>query len=303
MLAIDIQRSNEYAYCKQHHDKYMLQALRTDPALIEKVDHGVLLANEWLNKTYYDTKQARLDQLKQLDMRELIEKIFSQIAYYINSTTFVTVVAQISGYVGFSDRKEAILTMGELLAVLSETNAFDINKASRYASLMLQSRLVLPPALLTALDRGMYPLPMVVEPKNLSSNYQSPYLTFNEGAVLGKQNNHDGDLSLDVLNTQNQTALCLNTAFLEAVEEVPNAPFEVAEQQQLWEQFKLQSQLAYQTMIQQGNHFYLTHRPDKRGRIYAQGYHITTQGSAYKKASIELKHQETVQGVPHDCIK
>ena len=51
-------------------------------------------------------------------------------------------------------------------------------------------------------------------------------------------------------------------------------------------------------MVQCGNKFYLNHKVDKRGRIYCSGYHITTQGTAFKKASIELAHEEIVTGTP-----
>ena len=51
-------------------------------------------------------------------------------------------------------------------------------------------------------------------------------------------------------------------------------------------------------MVSQGNRFYLTHKVDKRGRIYAQGYHITTQGTAFKKAMIELAEPEFIEGAP-----
>ena len=34
---------------------------------------------------------------------------------------------------------------------------------------------------------------------------------------------------------------------------------------------------------------YITNKWDKRGRMYAQGYHITTQGSEYKKCMVDLE--------------
>ena len=40
--------------------------------------------------------------------------------------------------------------------------------------------------------------------------------------------------------------------------------------------------------------FWLTHKYDKRGRIYDVGYFINPQGNDYHKASIELAHKEVV---------
>ena len=43
---------------------------------------------------------------------------------------------------------------------------------------------------------------------------------------------------------------------------------------------------------QEGSEFYLTHKYDKRGRTYCQGYHVTYQGAPWNKAVIEFADQE-----------
>ena len=43
-----------------------------------------------------------------------------------------------------------------------------------------------------------------------------------------------------------------------------------------------------------GNDIYLTHKYDKRGRIYCQGYFISYQGTDWNKAVIELSNKEIV---------
>ena len=62
--------------------------------------------------------------------------------------------------------------------------------------------------------------------------------------------------------------------------------------------FKEQSYCFYTLMATQGNRFYFTHKVDKRGRIYSHGYHINPQGSAFKKAMLELSEPELIEGVP-----
>ena len=47
-----------------------------------------------------------------------------------------------------------------------------------------------------------------------------------------------------------------------------------------------------------GNKFYFTHKVDKRGRLYCQGYHINYQSASYKKAMIELANKEIIDGIP-----
>lgn len=39
---------------------------------------------------------------------------------------------------------------------------------------------------------------------------------------------------------------------------------------------------------------YLTHRYDRRGRVYASGYHVNTQGDDYRKAVLTLANKEVL---------
>ena len=96
----------------------------------------------------------------------------------------------------------------------------------------------------------------------------------------------------------NKVALRLDTDFLSTVEEEPTFDLDTQDKEEGWAHFKKQSTYFYHMMATQGNRFYLTHKVDKRGRIYSHGYHINTQGSAFKKAMLELADAELIQGVP-----
>ena len=50
-------------------------------------------------------------------------------------------------------------------------------------------------------------------------------------------------------------------------------------------------------MLYHGNKFWLQNKVDKRGRIYTSGYHISPQGSSFKKAMINLANKEIVTGL------
>jgi hypothetical protein len=213
-------------------------------------------------------------------------------------TLITSACAQISGRLGFDDKRDAILTCSELLAVLCEADAFDITKASREASLMVVSKVPLGQELIEFVQNSAYLPPMVCTPLQLENNYSSGYLSHKESLILGPGNHHDGDICLDVLNTMNQVALKLDLEFLTSMEEEPKDALDTAEKRDLWQAFKAKSYEMYLHMANLGNHFYLTNRVDKRGRAYAQGYHITTQGAPFKKAMIELANEEVVEGVP-----
>lgn len=321
MLQVIRQEAIEKKYSRKHIDQYIRDSILGNPGMVAKVTIGVQLIEDYKAKTYYDSKNARIEQLEGLDVEALVLDIFVGIAYCQREELFTSVTAQLASRLKFSDKADAIKTVAELTAVLCGTDAFDINKASSNASLMIQSQIPLEDKLVEYINNSRYLPPMVCKPLELTSNYSSGYLTHTDSLILRGYNHHNGDICLDVLNTVNGVALRLDTDFVGSVEEDPNQTFTadraidaaaekgkyisqaealeiVAKQIENWKQFKGQSYEFYLLMATQGNEFYLTHKVDKRGRIYCAGFHLSTQGSAHKKACLELAKQELVDGMP-----
>lgn len=298
MLQIQRQINIEEQYNRKHIDKRIREEIEANPDMQAKIDQGIQLVTEYMGKDYYESKNARIAQLQGLDLRTLVTEIFVGIAYCQTEELFTSVTAMMAGRLRFSDKLDAIKTIAELLAVLCLTDAFDILKADKSASLMVVSRIPLSADTLRFIENSQYLPPMVCKPLELENNYSSGYLTHNDSLILGTGNHHDGDLCLDVLNKLNQIPLRLDTDFLSTVEEDPTFVADTPEKAQQWENFKRQSYEFYLLIAQYGNRFHLTHKVDKRGRIYACGYHISTQGTAFKKSMVELAKQEVVEGVP-----
>jgi hypothetical protein len=289
----------EQRYSRKHIDGYIREAINVNPVMQSKIDHGIALLTEWMNGTYYESKNKRLAQLKGLDLRTLVTDIFVGVAYFQREELFTSVTAQMASRLRFSDKTEAITTVAEIMAVLCYTDAYDINKAHRMASLMVQSKIPLSTELIDFIDNSEYLPPMVCEPLPLKTNYDSGYLTHNDSVLLGTGNHHDQDVCLDVLNIMNSVPLKLATDFLSTVEEDPTFELDTRDKQEQWYRFKKQSYQFYTLMTSNGNRLWLTHKYDKRGRAYAQGYHISSQGSAFKKSSLEFADEEIVTGVPN----
>lgn len=298
MRHIVLQEENESRYNRKHIDGYIREALKNSPDMQAKILQGIELIEAYKAGQYYTSKMVRIAQLKGLDVRELITDIFVGVAYFQREELFTSVTAQMAGRLRFSDKTEAITTVAEIMAVLCQTDAYDICKANRMASLMVISRIPLDEQLITFIEESQYLPPMVCEPLELMNNFSSGYLSHNDSLILGSGNHHDGDICLDVLNLINKVALQLDTQFLSSVEEEPTFDLDTPEKIAQWNRFKKQSYQFYSLIANQGNQFYLTNKVDKRGRIYAQGYHISTQGTAFKKAAIELTHEEIIEGVP-----
>lgn len=318
---IEAQESIERRYSRKHIDGYIRDFINSDPEMQAKVEQGVALIQEYRSKDYYPSKNARIQQLKPLNIPDLVLNIFVGIAYCLKEELFTSVTAQLASRLKFSDKTDAITTVAELVAVLCQTDAFDINKASKGASLVVKSLIPLEPWLVRYIENSRYLPPMVCEPREVENNYSSGYLTHNDSLILGSGNHHDGDLCLDVINTLNRIQLRLDTQFLSTVEEDPSTEFtiewakdkaaekgnyisnaqakiQVEKALENWHRFKKHGYELYTLLVKTGNCLHLTHKVDKRGRIYAQGFHITSQGSAFKKASLELYKEELVTGVP-----
>lgn len=296
--SIVLQELNEKRFNRKHIDAKIRKEIEDNPVMQRKLKDGVEMVKDFLAGKYYDSKMKRLAQLQGMDVQALVMDIFVGIAYVQRPELFTAVSAQMAARLKFSDRTEAITTVAELMAVLCNTDAFDIDKAHKMASLMVVSCIPLSDTLLEFIENSQYLPPMVCTPLPLTHNYSSGNLTHNDSLILGSGNHHDGDLCLDTLNTQNNVALQLDTQFLSKVEEEPTYELDTQDKIDQWHRFKRQSYFFYSLLAEQGNRFYLTHKVDKRGRSYACGYHINTQGAAFKKAMLELANEEVVEGVP-----
>lgn len=314
MEPYDLQTSNEHRFGRKHIDKSIRRETNASAVIAHKVIHGTALIRAWLAKDHYPEKTKRLEQIQGLDIPELVSELFVGIAYVQTPELFTSISAQLANRLNLTDKREGIQTVAEILAVLCETDAFDIFKLGRNTSLMLQSRMVLSKQLMTFIEESICLPPMVCEPDILTNNRQSGYLTHNESVILKRHNHHDDEVGLDVINLQNQVPLALNERLIRAFEEPEPVSLHTLENAQLlsafdqqtlldakeadWTFFKEQSLAIYALMVGQGNRFWLTHKVDKRGRLYATGYHINTQGTKFKKAIVELANKETVHGMP-----
>lgn len=300
MLPRDMQMANEYRFAKAHIDGYIRKFLAGEQDVQEALEQGVELITDWMSQEYsYESKNVRLQQIQNMDVRSLVTEVFVASCYAQRPELFISFTSKLAGVLKFSDRADSIQTIAEIVAVLSDTGMYRITKEHKYASLMVVSNVTLEHELEKFVEGTKYLPPMLVPPEPLVSNRQAMNLTTGpESVILGSNNHHEEDVCLDVINQSNEVALSLNLEFLCKVEESTHKPFENQDQQSDWERMRNESHEMYKLMASQGNKFYLKHKYDKRLRKYACGYHITTQGSPYKKAMVELHHKEAVSGVP-----
>jgi hypothetical protein len=152
------------------------------------------------------------------------------------------------------------------------------------------------------IDRYQFPLPMVVPPRPVTDNRDTGYIT-TRGSILLRKNHHDEDVCLDHINRVNATKFAIDIDTANMIQNSwrnldqpkPNEPeSEFRKRVKAFEKYDRSSRQVMQLLLSEGNELYLTHKYDKRGRVYCQGYHVNYQGAPWNKAVIELADKEIV---------
>lgn len=156
------------------------------------------------------------------------------------------------------------------------------------------------------LDRFQFPLPMVVPPKEVTTNRQTGYLT-TKGSVILRDNHHDDDVCLDHLNRMNSVRFTINETTARMVKnrwrnlDKPKdgeTQEDFMKRRKAFEKYDRTAKDVIALLTSETDHIHLTHRYDKRGRIYCMGYHVTYQGTPWNKSVIEFADKELVA----DCL-
>lgn len=157
------------------------------------------------------------------------------------------------------------------------------------------------------LDTLQYKLPMIVKPliTNLKGNNKgsgylikgSDSLILNnyhtediDSTVLDRFNSIPFTINIDLMKTIRNSWKCMKQSSID-IEEDSNIHPDTIDNFNRYEKGVFKSSAI---LINHGNKFYLTHKYDKRGRIYSCGYHINYQSNSYAKAQLEFANKELI---------
>lgn len=311
---IDLQKQIEADYSRKGIKAAVLEYMASVPEVAVRINQGKQLIQVWCeSESAYPSKQTRKDHISQMDLEELVTDVFVRVASLTTETTLNNLASQLAPIMGFDDTRVGIQAMAEIIAILCDTNFYNLVKYHINSSIYVKSNFALPDELIEYIERACYLPPMVTKPKTLRGNRDSGYLTVKGDSLLlgGSHNHHNDPIALDVLNIMNRYQLCLNEYMLDNVVEEPTHDLDtvedahllteielmkaISQQKKNWEKHINQSQFFYKLIRDVGNKMYITNKYDKRGRIYACGHHITPQGTSYKKAIVDLYHKQAVQ--------
>ena len=261
-----------------------------------EIDSLTTSLREYISQSYWDSKNERLQAINK-DLTKVILNILTQTVLIASDyVPLLSICSSVSFGLG---RYHDIQTCADVLWLINQTDLIliDIVNDTRY----IQSNMELPDELVNRLTLMCVLPPMLVKPRTLRHNKSCGYLTINKDSlILGdKENYHDECISLDVLNTLNSQALCLDLDICYKFQKEFKSEFdkdtdEYLNQRKTYERAKEQFEFFRDKIQDHTIHF--THKVDKRGRVYSQGYTFNFQGSSYEKACINLKTKEFVEG-------
>lgn len=153
------------------------------------------------------------------------------------------------------------------------------------------------------IDQFQYPLPMIEQPQTVTNNKQSGYRTI-KGSLILRNNHHEKDICLDHINRVNSVALSVNADVVAFVKnkwkkldkrDEGESLQDFEKRKRAFAKYDRVSRDVLQALMALGNGFWLTHKYDKRGRTYSQGYHSNYQGNDWNKACIQFAQGEVLQ--------
>ena len=271
-------------------DEFYVQQVINEGGGMPEIQESMDSIKKYLTCCYYKSKDIRLDEWRPDDgeLYELVLGVFTYVLQNPKGTTYQAIAGITSGRFPHENTVDRVKTAAECIALIARTDMIRIERSGSGSYIMIKSKYALDHALP---EPDKHQVLMEKPPEFTSNNPPG----FGKLILGGRYNYHEGNICLDHINRMNAIPLRLNNKLLRIYEEAPSFLFKTQEQKEQWEKFVSTSYRSYIQTVKNGNRFYLNHRPDKRGRTYADGYHITTQGSAFKKAIVQLYATEIVK--------
>lgn len=302
------QRTLEYYMHPQH----IKQALKDDllHSCPNEIHQATELVKAWIHEPettqyVYEIKQS----IKHYPLYDIVTDIITTVCMHATTPIPLVSIASMISIDGLSKR-HSIQTVCGMLVAISKIPFFTIIDNGKGNARSIKSNMVLDQRIQDRLRLACYLPPMVEKPKHIKDNNTSGYLTFNDSVILGfKENQHNNPLALDVINTLNNTQYELSDYTLDnftkpwhrdELDTDELALLSADEQNGYFKEASTFAQYQEQFNVMTGHlkdqTVYFTHKYDKRGRVYSQGYHYNPQGTSFFKACLNLKAKETVTG-------
>mgnify|MGYP006075858401 CR=1 FL=1 len=271
-------------------------------SLDSELNFAEIAVLEYLLKSYYTSKNIRLEYLSSTNTREIVLMVCSVVLPLRHQTSIQAVVGQIANYLDYESIFDGVKTAAELLAVMAPSGLFTIipaRSSGGEGSMLIQSNVTLDKKTEEFIAKTMYLPPLKCCPNKVTHVGQSGYLNGN-GSLILNGGYHEEPIALDVINILSKIKLSIDPVITHFEEPIPEAkkPLTLVQDIQRREVFITQrdvSETLCEEIMDSGNLMYFTWKYDSRGRIYSQGYNINIQSTDYKKSLICLYHKQLIK--------
>jgi len=280
---------------------------------LKQVKDSVDLVMEHLEKEHltgkgepFISKNHRLAKWKpsREQVYDLVVAMFTT-ALTSNYLTYQAMVGKHNGVMPHEETIDRVKTTAEVVACMCLADLIDINPTQG------EYHTITPNFVIDGIPFVDHHNTVYNRPQRVTSNWDPE-----QGSMLlgGKLNHHEDRLALDHINKMNSIPMRLNRAFLlkypedREIKKYSNkrnlkTPAEITEEKRLWGRYIQDARHKYAHALVTGDRLYLNYKFCTRGRTYAVGHYINTQGSSYKKASLELADKEYLDDILSMCIK
>lgn len=300
MSLVDTQTSIEYMYSKRRIGMMIRKDIEDTSLLMERISKCLnMLESIYLMGPHFTQKGNYLAEVTVDQLENIIYRILEVTMITNQSCTFSALVGQAASSGPSSELMINFKIVSSVIAYMTFTGLLKLIRAGDANSGMMELLpvFICDKRISEYAHQAMYLPPMICNPKKLTNNADSGYLTIEyDSLILKGFNHHDGDICLDSLNKFNSVPLSLDIQMLTTFDEQPKKLIDTTEKQKQFDKLRKDSYAVYKLLIQSGNNFHLTHKVDKRGRTYAQGYHCSSQGNSFRKSILNLANEEFVHG-------
>lgn len=269
-------------------EAFVHESIQKAGGLIQ-VDNAIDLISAYLLGSYYESKNKRLAQWNppKEEIRNLVVAIFT-VALTTEFLTYQALVSRLNNSLPMKNTLDRIKTLAEITALVCQADLVDIERVMGKKG---EYFVITPTLLLEGIPFVDRHATVYNRPQPVEGNWD-----MDQGSMLlgGPLNHHESNICLDHINRMNKIPMRLNEVFLLKYPEEPKSEKTVntPKKKQNWDSFVSIGKQKYAHALVKDKNIYLNHKYCTRGRTYATGYYISTQGSSFKKASIQLANKE-----------
>lgn len=289
----ELQENIEFIYSKKNIADVVRADIDPNSPIIQDM---IFKINRYLCGEYsYASKVKRVAQIR-LSALQIAEEIAVLVLPIKEISPIQAICSALGAQFGYENRLDGVKTAAELLAVC-EGELYTLYHSEDYenetGTLGIKPNYQCSQEVKDFINNKKYLPPMLVEPRQWTTNNNGGHLLGSGSVILKPINQHQDKQCLDVINKLQSVPWELNTRMLEFVEESKKA-LDTLEKKRNFERLVQSSEEVYRDLLDQGNRFYFVWKFDFRGRMYSQGYHVNPQSNSYKKAIINFANKTTV---------